>query len=485
MVIFGAGGDLTKRLLIPSLYNLSVNRSLPSDFRILAIDQRDFDTQGWVASLVSAIEDFSKDPDAEFSVDHLDETAWGRLLRNARYQTGDFTTDALFSELKDALGNGNVIFYLAVAARFFAPVVEGLGKAGLLRQGEGFFRRVVIEKPFGHDVESARVLNAAILKQGDESQFYRIDHFLGKETVQSIMAVRFANGMFEPSWRREYIDHVQITASETVGVENRGRFYEGTGALRDMVPNHLFTLLCMIAMEPPNSLDAEAVRQEKTKLLEAVRTLGPKDYVRGQYEAGRIAARDIAAYRTEPDVAPDSRTETYIAMKLMIDNWRWGGVPFYVRTGKRLAARQTEIAIVFKAAPYTIFRELGADRPAPNVVRLLIDPVHGIRTEFEAKRPGPEVTLAPVHSTFLYRDFFGEAPNVGYETLLYDCMIGDPMLFQRADAIEAAWRIVQPVFDRAGDEPVPYRAGTQGPDAADELLERDGRAWVSVGGVQP
>ena len=316
-----------------------------------------------------------------------------------------------------------------------------------MQEAENTFRRVVIEKPFGSDLASAQALNGQIPKQADESQFYRIDHFLGKETVQSIMAVRFANGMFEPTWRREYIDHVQITAAETVGVEKRGSFYEGTGALRDMVPNHLFTLLCMVAMEPPNSFSADDVRSEKAKLLAAIRPLDPEDVVRGQYGAGTMQGIEMIGYRQELNVAEDSATETYVAVKLSIDNWRWAGVPFYLRTGKHLARRQTEISIHLRAAPYNLFRETQAGQLTPNIVRLLIDPEQSVVTQFEAKIPGPDMRLGPVESTMHYRDFFQEKSNVGYETLLYDCMIGAATLFQRADAIESSWRAVQRILD--------------------------------------
>ncbi len=373
------------------------------------------------------------------------------------------------------------MFYLAVAARFFGTVVDGLGKAGLLKQPDGRFRRVVIEKPFGSDLPSAQALNARILQHADESQFYRIDHFLGKDTVQSIMAVRFGNGMFEPTWRREYIDHVEITAAETVGVEGRGKFYEPTGALRDMVPNHMFTLLSMVAMEPPIAYDAEAVRSEKAKLMQAIRPLTPADAVRGQYVAGTEFGKPVPGYREEPNVAPDSRTETYVALRLQIETWRWAGVPFYIRTGKRLSGRKTEISVHYKPAPYRVF---GAAPTTPNVLRLLIDPEEGIDVQFAAKQPGPEMSLGRVVSSMRYKDFFDEKPNVGYETLLYDCMLGDATLFQRADAIEASWAALQPVLEawgRGEGNVEAYAAGSQGPASAADLLGRDGRQWLKLG----
>jgi glucose-6-phosphate 1-dehydrogenase len=372
-----------------------------------------------------------------------------------------------------------------VANRFFGPLVERLGEAGLLRQEDDRFRRVVIEKPFGADLPSAEALNAQVLLQADESQIFRIDHFLGKETVQSIMATRFANGMFEPSWRREYIDHVQITAAETVGVEGRGAFYEGTGALRDMVPNHLFTLLCTVAMDPPTSFAADDVRAEKSRLLQAIRPVEPGDVVRGQYAAGVHGQDQVPGYREEKGVDVSSATETYVALKLQVENWRWAGVPFYLRTGKRLTERRTEISIHFKPAPYRMFRDTPVEQTTPNVVRLLIDPERGFETQFDAKRPGPSMRLGRVCTAMRYEDFFDEKPAVGYETLLFDCMTGDTTLFQRADAIETSWRAVQPVLEAwsggSGDM-ASYGAGTDGPAEAEELLRRDGRSWLPLAG---
>ena len=342
---------------------------------------------------------------------------------------------------------------------------------------------MVIEKPFGSDLASARQLNQRILKQADERQFFRIDHFLGKETVQNILAVRFANTIFEPVWRREFVDHVQITAAETIGVEQRGAFYEQTGALRDMVPNHMFQLLCMTAMEPPNSLDAKAIRDEKVKLVEAIRPVAPGDAARGQYAAGAVLGRDVPAYRNEARVASDSRTETYAALKLTIENWRWQGVPFYIRTGKHLARRRTEIAIQFRKAPFSLFRNTAVETITPNILRLQIDPFEGTEMGFNAKVPGPRMHLGRVVTTFRYSDFFKEMPKVGYETLLYDCMTGDATLFQRADNIESSWAVVDPLLDAwTKGEPEMYAAGGTGPASADELLARDGRRWFALDG---
>ena len=487
LVIFGAGGDLTKRLLMPALYNLSGSHLLPDGFKVIGVDRTQQSADDWKHALTETMQSFTRDKTAEFYTPHLDDTAWGWVTDRLQYISGDFSQEDTFRHIGEAIGNGNAIFYLAVAARFFGTVVDGLGHAGLLKQDDHHFRRVVIEKPFGADLPSAQKLNAEILKQADESQYYRIDHFLGKETVQSIMAMRFANGLFEPTWRREYIDHVQITAAETVGVEQRGAFYEPTGALRDMVPNHMFTLLSMVAMEPPNSFDAEDVRTEKAKLMEAIRPLHLDESVRGQYGSGQEFGKDVPAYRTEPHVAPDSRTETYVALKVSIENWRWAGVPFYLRTGKRLAGRQTEIAVHYKPAPYRIFRGTAVDSMTPTIIRLLIDPEQGIETQFDAKVPGPQMRLGRVATSMRYKDFFSEKPNVGYETLLYDCMIGDATLFQRADAIEASWRAVQPLLDawgRGEGQVEPYPAGSQGPAGADALLQRDGRQWLKLNQAQ-
>jgi glucose-6-phosphate 1-dehydrogenase len=380
------------------------------------------------------------------------------------------------------------LFYLAVADRFFGPVAEHLGQSGLTREDDSHWRRVVVEKPFGHDLASAKDLNRRLLAFLTESQIYRIDHFLGKETVQNIMMFRFANGMFEPIWNRDRIDHIQVTVAETVGVEKRGRFYEGTGALRDMVPNHVLQLVAMTAMEAPNSFNADAVRWEKENVIEAVRVCRPEDVhcvaVRGQYGPGEIDGEPVPGYRDEPDVHHDSDVETYAAMKLTIDNWRWSGVPFYIRTGKRLRSRKTQIAIRFKETPGVLFRGTQVETPPPNWLLLRIQPDEGIALEFGAKVPGPRVKVGDVRMDFKYQDYFGAAPRTGYETLLYDVMIGDATLFQRADNVEAGWRVVQPVLD-AWNQGKPkdfpnYAAGSQGPASADELLGRDGRQWRPI-----
>jgi glucose-6-phosphate 1-dehydrogenase len=491
MVIFGAGGDLTKRLVAPALYNLVTAKRLPDGFRLVGVDHGNRTVEDWRKSLTDMMNEFVASHDGEFQADRIDQTAWRWLTDRMTYLQGDFTEPQTYSRLKEHLAGldktagtaGNHLFYLAVADRFFSVVVAGLGAADMVTEKDGQWRRVVIEKPFGHDLPSAKALNAEILKTLQEHQIYRMDHFLGKETVQNIMALRFANGLFEPLWNREHIDHVQITASETVGVERRGKFYEATGALRDMVPNHMFQLLSLTAMEPPISFDAEAVRDKKAEVIQAIRPVRRpmRDAVRGQYDAGTVLGKQVQAYRREPDVASDSNTETYIAWKLQIDNWRWAGVPFYLRTGKYLKRRWTEVAIRFHQAPYTLFRGTHVERMNPNWMILRIQPDEGISLQFAAKRPGPTVTLGNVRMDFAYKTYFAMAPNTGYETLIYDCMIGDATLFQRADNIEAGWRAVQPILDFWASNPAKglatYAAGSDGPAAADELLARAGRAW--------
>ncbi len=493
MVIFGAAGDLTKRLVVPALYNLSNAKRLSKGFQLVGVDLAAKSTEEWRQGLSDMMNQFVAQGGGEFQADHIDQAAWRWLTDRMSYLQGDLNDPGTFRRLgehlaeldKSAGTSGNYLFYLAVADRFFATAVAGIGAAGLAAEKDGQWRRVVIEKPFGHDLPSAKALNAEILKTLQERQIYRIDHFLGKETVQNIMALRFANGLFEPIWNRQHIDHVQITAAETVGVERRGKFYEKTGALRDMVPNHVFQLLAMTAMEPPISFDADAVRDKKAEVVEAIRPLTParalREAVRGQYDAGTVLGKPARAYRQEPDVAPDSNVETYIAWKLKIDNWRWAGVPFYLRTGKYMSRRWTEIAIRFHQAPYALFRNTHVERMNPNWMILRIQPDEGIALEFAAKRPGPTVKLATVSMDFAYKSYFNMAPNTGYETLIYDCMIGDATLFQRADNIEAGWRAVQPILEAWANTPPKdfpnYAAGSNGPAAADELLARDGRAW--------
>lgn len=493
MVVFGAAGDLTKRLVVPALYNLACAGRLPEGFRLVGVDLAENTGPSWAGGLGGMMHQFVTQGGGEFDADRIDRDAWRWLAERMSYIQGDLTDAGLYGRLGKHLAEleesgatgGNALFYLAIADRFFGKAVAGLGASGLAQERDSKWRRVVIEKPFGHDLSSAQALNGEILKTLTESQIYRMDHFLGKETVQNIMALRFANGLFEPLWNREHIDHVQITAAETVGVEHRGKFYEKTGALRDMVPNHMFQLLAMTAMEPPLSFDADAVRDKKAEVIEAIRPLSPdeaaRNAVRGQYDTGTVLGKPVNAYRNEPDVAPDSMAETYVALKLEIDNWRWAGVPFYLRTGKYLQSRQTEIAIRFHQAPYSLFRGTDVERMHPNWMILRIQPDEGVALEFAAKRPGPTVKLDTVDMDFAYKTWFDMVPSTGYETLIYDSMIGDATLFQRADNIEAGWRAVQPVLDlwaKATPSGFPnYSAGTDGPAAADELLARDGRSW--------
>jgi glucose-6-phosphate 1-dehydrogenase len=498
MVIFGAGGDLTKRLVVPALYNLSRTGVLPEHFALIGVDLAAGSAESWRNHLHDMLLSFVGNAAAEFDIAAIDEAAWQHLAEKMSYVQGNFTEPDLYGKLRNALDEaekkhgtrGNVIFYLAVADRFFGTVVDQLGQSGLVHQAQREdgehrpWRRVVIEKPFGHSLDSARALNARILRTLHEDQIFRIDHFLGKDVVQSIMAFRFANGLFEPIWNRDRIDHVQITVAETVGVEQRGSFYEATGALRDMVPNHVFTLVSMVAMEPPTGFDAAAIRAKKAELFAAMPAVMPERAVRGQYGAGTVLGSHVNAYRQEPHVAPDSNVETYVAMKLEIDNWRWAGVPFYLRTGKHMSRRMTEIAVQFKQAPYAAFQNTPVDALRPNWLVLRIAPEEGISLQFEVKRRGPVVDLAAVRMDFRYDDFFAEEPNVGYETLLYDVMIGDQTLFMRADMVEEAWRIVQPVLDAwaAAKNDIPmYDSGSDGPEAADALLAGDdNRTWRPV-----
>jgi glucose-6-phosphate 1-dehydrogenase len=489
MVIFGASGDLTRRLVVPALYNLARTKVLPEKFALIGVARTNESTESWTAQLRDMLQGFAGDVDA---------AVWRRLTDRMSYIPGDLTDPGLYEKIGAALAEaekthgtrGNAIFYLAVADQFFGAVVERLGAAKLTDQHEDqngkrrFWRRVVIEKPFGHSLESARALNAGILRTLHEDQIFRIDHFLGKYAVQNIMAFRFANGLFEPIWNRDRIDHVQITVAETVGVEKRGKFYEATGALRDMVPNHVLTLLSMVAMEPPVGFDAAAIRTKKAEVFAAMPTVKPEQAVRGQYGAGTVLGKAVKAYRQEPDVAPDSDVETYVAMQLEIDNWRWAGVPFFIRTGKHMSHRNTEIAICFKQAPYTAFQDTPVDTLRPNWLVLRIQPDEGISLQFEVKRRGPVVDLAAVKMDFRYDDWFPKEPNVGYETLIYDVMIGDQTLFMRDDMVEQTWRIVQPVLDAwaaSAADLSSYESGSDGPKSADDLLADDGnRTWRPV-----
>jgi glucose-6-phosphate 1-dehydrogenase len=494
MVLFGATGDLAQRLVVPALYNLARAGTLPKNFTLIGVSRGEDNTEAWRKQLHDALTGFAK-AGGTFHADHIDEDAWNTLAERMTFVQGDLTKPELYQTIHEALAEaakthrtkGNVLFYLAVADSLFGPVAERLGEAGLVEQpldSHGkpkFWRRVVIEKPFGHSLDSARELNARLLKVLNEDQIYRIDHFLGKDTVQSIMAFRFANGLFEPIWNRDRIDHIQITAVETVGVEQRGEFYEQTGALRDMVPNHLLSLLCLVAMEPPTGFDAAAIRQKKVEVLSAMPAASIAKAARGQYGKGKVLGKAAQGYRHEPEVAAKSTVETYAALELEIDNWRWAGVPFFLRTGKHLAQRVTEIAICFKPAPYSAFQDTPVEALRPNWLVIRIAPDEGVSLQFEVKRRGPVVELAAVKMAFRYDDWFPHEANVGYEVLLYDVMIGDPTLFMRADMIEQGWRVVQPVLDAwAKDKPdfPNYASGAEGPKSADALIAREGdRAW--------
>ncbi|MGO8954910.1 MAG: glucose-6-phosphate dehydrogenase [Rhodomicrobium sp.] len=496
MVVFGASGDLTARLLVPALYNLSRTRLLPETFALIGVARSEGTTASWREHLYQMLKSYTGS-DSEFDGGRVDEAAWRRLAEKMSYVRGDLTKPELYEKLRGALGEaekthgtgGNAIFYLALAEKFFCPTVEQLCKAGLIDQEADEngtlrrWRRVVFEKPFGHSLESARKLNARILRILSEDQIFRIDHFLGKETVQNIMALRFANGVFEPIWNRDRVDHVQITVAETVGVEGRGTFYEAEGALRDMVPNHVFALLSMVAMEPPGGFDANSIRAKKAEVFAAMRPVKPAQAVRAQYGAGTVQGKPAKAYREEPNVAPASNVETFVAMQLEIDNWRWAGVPFYIRTGKHMSRRKTEIAIRFKQAPFTPFQGTPVACLPDNWLIFNIAPDEGISLQFAVKRPGPVVDLASVRMDFHDTDWFPKEPNVGYETLIYDVMMGDPTLFMRADMVEEAWRVVQPVLDAwAAETGIPvYVSGSDGPLAANGLLARSGnRAWRPV-----
>ena len=496
MVIFGGTGDLTARLLMPAIYNLSRTGLLSDNFALVGLGRTEQSSEAFQADLTKAVQSFVKDTAMGGSATPFDKKAWDFIASRTSYLGGDLTKPAIYQELKSHLAKldkenktgGNVLFYLAVAASLFGPIVDLLGAAGLVKEENGSWRRVIIEKPFGSDLASAKALNARVLNTLTESQIFRMDHFLGKETVQNIMALRFANGIFEPLWNRDHIDHVQITVAETVGVEHRASFYEQTGAMRDMVPNHVFQLLSLTAMEPPNSFAADAVRTEKGKVLDAVLPFEEDDVlrnaVRGQYAAGAVRGESRQAYRQEEGVDANSMTETYVAVRLSVDNWRWAGVPFYLRTGKSMARRTTEITIQFKDVPFALFRDTATNNLAPNRLTLHIQPDEGASLQFSAKHPGPEIQLNPVQMDFRYADYFKTAPATGYETLVYDCMVGDAMLFQRADSVEAGWSIVQPILDlwkNGRDVPLAtYAAGSDGPDAADQLLWRSGRRWCPL-----
>jgi len=485
-VIFGVTGDLTHRLIIPALYNLAASDLLPDKFCVVGVARKATSGEELRQSLLKGLRQFATRP--------VDEEIARRLLECVTSVEADPKQPASFDTMRERLEKleanrgtgGNRLFYFATPPTAFAAIARELARSRMLAEQGGTWRRLVIEKPFGTDLSSAKALNDELLKLVSEHQIYRIDHYLGKETVQNILVLRFANGMFEPIWNRDHIDHVQITVDEKIGVvDHRGSFYDATGALRDMVPNHLFQLLSLVAMEPPSKFAAHAVRSEKAEVLAAIQTQSEEEAlrnsVRGQYKAGKVDDREIPDYRSTNDVKPDSTTETYAALKLTIDNWRWAGVPFYLRTGKALGIKRTEVAIKFKQAPFAMFRETPVDRLSQNYLIIAIEPTEGITLQFNTKVPGPTVNIDGVEMKFRYKDYFKAEPTTGYETLIYDCMIGDNILFQRADSVEAGWQAVQPFLDawkKAGAKGLEtYKAGSEGPSAADELIRRDGRSW--------
>src|SRR5579859_2817793 len=489
MVIFGASGDLTKRKLIPALINLAQENLLAHDFAIVGFSFDQMTTDSFRAHLTEDLKTFEEQP--------VDPKLWEWFLERIYYVQGDFKDPAAYQRLQEQIAaaeqkhgtHGNRFHYLAVSPVFFSEIVRQLNAAGLTKENNGSWTRVIVEKPFGHDLESARQLNKDLKQILTENQIYRIDHYLGKETVQNLLVFRFANSIIEPLWNRTYIDHVQITAAESVGVEHRGAFYETAGALKDMVPNHLFQLLTLTAMEPPISFDADAVRDKQAEILHALQVPTPEDVlhntVRGQYSEGAEAGEKVLAYRNEPNVSPSSNTETFVALKLKIDNWRWGDVPFYLRTGKRLAKRVTEIAIQFRRTPFMLFRKTPIKDPRTNRMVIHIQPDEGISWRFAAKVPGSVMKLGLVNMDFDYARDFGTSHSTGYERLLYDCMLGDATLFQRADMVEAGWAAIEPVIDVWRALPARgfpnYAAGSWGPKEADELMARDGRAWRAIG----
>jgi glucose-6-phosphate 1-dehydrogenase len=478
LTIFGASGDLTRRKLLPALFALYASRTLPEPFTIAAVARTELSSEEFRRRMRAAVAEFGR-------VKPPSEQVWERFARALHYVPGDPKDPGLYARLDERLrevgGADNQLFYCATPPSLYDDIVENLGRSGLARHDAGW-RRIVVEKPFGRDLASARALNQLLLRYFAEEQIYRIDHYLGKETVQNLLVFRFANGIFEPLWNRNHVHHVQITVAETIGVENRGAYYEEAGALRDMVQNHLLQLLCLIAMEPPVTFDAAPVRDEKNKVMHALRPLvmSPDAAVRGQYTAGFVEGKPVAGYHAEKGVAPDSRTETYAALRLNVDSWRWAGVPFYLRTGKRLPRRVSEIVIQFRRTPHMIFRRdpAGVD---PNQLVIRIQPDEGIALTVAAKVPGPDLRLAPVTLDFRYGEVFGAEPPEAYERLLLDVLHGDATLYARGDWVEQAWTLLDPVLAAWPDPDAPgptlYEAGSWGPPEADAFIGRDSAAW--------
>ena len=487
MVIFGASGDLTRRKLLPALYTLAKERLLPSRFAVVGFARRESSDAAFRAEMRTGCDAYARKRPVEPAL-------WAGLEPAIYYHRGSFDDLAAFEALRVRLQEidaerglpGNRIFYLATPPQSFAPILENLGRAGLInRESDAPFTRIIIEKPFGTDLETARLLNKQCSQVAQERQIYRIDHYLGKETVQNLMVFRFANGIFEPLWNNRYVDHVQITGAEELGIEGRGGYFEHAGILRDMVQNHLFQILCLTAMEPPVALRADELRDEKVKVLKALRPIPEEELyryvVRGQYTAGSVAGRRLGRYRDEAGVAPDSVTDTYVGMKFFIDNWRWAGVPFYLRSAKAMPKRVTEVSLVFRSAPHQLFGAADVRAVGPNVLSIRIQPDEGISLRFGSKLPGPTTHIHPVSMEFRYGTSFGTEPPEAYERLLLDCLLGDASLFTRADEVEASWRWISRIHEgwrreRASFIPT-YEAGTWGPPEADQLLAQDGRIW--------
>ncbi|MBB5341180.1 glucose-6-phosphate dehydrogenase [Tunturiibacter gelidoferens] len=486
VVIFGASGDLTKRKLLPALYHLDQSGLLPKDFAVVGVARRD---------LSATFGPDMKDGIMKGGGVEENDPKLKPFMDRISYFATEFDDDAGFDKLKTHLAElddkfhtrGNRLFYLAVAPEFFADITRRLGKHGMARPeaGDKHWVRVIIEKPFGTDLESARQLNDEINDVLAEDQIFRIDHYLGKETVQNILVFRFGNGIFEPVWNRNFIDHVEITAAESIGIEGRGPFYEKAGAVRDVLQNHVMEVLSFVAMEPPDSFEAEAVRTEKLKVWRAIEGIPVNNTVRGQYGPGKVDGKEVVGYRQEDRVSPTSSTETFAAIRLGIENWRWAGVPFYLRAGKRLAKRVTEVTIVFKQPPLHLFKSNSSeDNIAPNIIKMRIQPDEGISLQFGAKVPGPTTNLAQVNMAFSYADAFGKSSANGYERLLLDAMLGDATLFAHRDGVEATWALFTPILEAwakvEGKHFPNYAAGSEGPDCADELLAKDGRKWVEL-----
>ena len=480
LVIFGASGDLTQRKLVPGLYSLAHDGLLPPGQTIIGFARSEMTDEAFRASMREACNQHAR-------TRPVDEAVWENFAKGLFYLSGEFGDPGAFVRLKEKLEEfdrtrgtgGRRIYYLAVPPQFFGSIAETLGAQGMVTDPEhgGPYTRAIIEKPFGHDLQSARELNRIAVSTFRERQLFRIDHYLGKETVQNLLVLRFANGIFEPFWNRQYIDHVQFTVAETVGVEKRGSYFESAGITRDIIQNHMLQLVSLVAMEPPVAFEADAVRDEKVKVLRALRPI--EAAVRGQYAEGSILGEEVPAYRAEEKVSPTSNVETYAALKIYVDNWRWADVPFYLRAGKRLPKRVTDISIHFRPAPYPLFKRLNLQMQ-PNVLAIRIQPDEGISLKFDSKLPGPTVRTAPVTMEFRYATSFGGEPPEAYERLLLETMLGDATLFARRDEIETAWAWLDPLLERwtrEGGAPALYPAGTWGPETADALIEKDGRRW--------